>query len=293
MIHIEHNEAQNSNVIYSFQQKTFTLEYPCQSYSQCSPYKINFERGVYKLEIWGASGGNCVQGSINAKGGYGGYATGILIVHSSKVLYLHLGGHHDVNKDTDTVKSETTYNGGGETDLPKDAPGGGASDFRTQTGDWTATLNSRILVAGGGGGARIPGSTLNPNRGGNGGGLEGKPGEGETESRYGTQTGIDGAQPTGGYYNGTFGVGGKYWGTGGGGWYGGSSHQDSGGGGGSGHINPTEIISYLDIKAETKTSEHVGPGRAVITIIRSIPCTFGNSRFRLSFAALLFTLFLS
>ena len=292
MISIEHKEAQDSDVGYSFHKPSYTLNYPCQSHSNCSPYKITFSRGIYKLEIWGASGGNQIHHGLTAEGGKGGYATGALIVHApKKVLYLHLGGHCDVNGDTATIKTESSYNGGGNTDLPHDAPGGGASDFRTQEGDWKETLSSRILVAGGGGGGRV----INPNpyKGGDGGGENGTPGEGQTKSRYGTQTGIAGDEPTGEYVNGTFGVGGAYWGTGGGGWYGGSTHQNSAGAGGSGHINPTEIVNYLDIIAYTSTSDNIGAGRAVITVIRSIPCTLASSRFRFSFSTLFLSLFFS
>ena len=288
MIHIDHEEAQESKVSFSFRQHSYTIDYPCQSYSTCSPYKITFGRGIYKLKIWGASGGSCLRDGITSEGGKGGYATGALIVHSpSKILFLHLGGHHDTS-DSDSIPLPC-YNGGGSPALNIDGPGGGASDFRTQNGNWTETLSSRILVAGGGGGGR----TIKPNRyiGGNGGGETGTEGQGETTpSRYGTPDGVDGAEPTSSHQDGKFGVGGSGWGTGGGGWFGGSTHENAAGGGGSGHINPTEIVSYFDVKASTSLSEHVGAGRAIITILRNIPCTFGNRHIRLSLSTLIFTL---
>ena len=36
--------------------KKYSFEYPCESYSECTPYEITFSPGFYFLDIYGASG---------------------------------------------------------------------------------------------------------------------------------------------------------------------------------------------------------------------------------------------
>ena len=257
----------------------FDFPYPCKSYYQCSPYEIKFSPGRYFLEIWGASGGDTTWQQITARGGNGGYASGVLTVNNNfKTLYLYLGGSKDQNADGGDQTANPTYNGGGRNVNPPDGPGGGSSDFRTMKGnDWNETLDSRILVAGGGGGGWITTANgIQGLKGGDGGGIYGLPGQGAIcESRYGTQNGLSPLQcsvPIGGNIP-VNGRGGEGWGSGGGGYCQGASVEDGAGGGGSGFVNTTFIQSYYSYQAITKTTNHHGSGAARITIISIMNCT--------------------
>jgi hypothetical protein len=191
--------------------------------------------GDYNLEVWGAEGG---YRSSADYGGNGGYSTGVVTLNAGEKLYVYVGGSGR------TGGTSGGCNGGGS--RSSYYGGGGATDIRLSNGAWnlSASLYSRIIVAGGGG---SDGAT---NRaGGFGGGLTG-------ESRSnGLGTGGGGATQSaggsGGNSNsGTFGIGGTglyrsngYGGAGGGGWYGGggvypdaSADDDRGGGGGSGYV---------------------------------------------------------
>ena len=289
MIKAYHSEL--GSIPYSLQNLlTFNFPYPCESYSICSPYEITFYPGRYQLQIWGASGGNLTRNKKFAQGGKGGYSTGVFTVkQNTEVLYLYLGGQNNQNPQGGDPKSDPTYNGGGITNNENDAPGGGASDFRTIKGnDWNDTLDSRILVAGGGGGAWVSAICGNlPYAGGDGGGENGFPGEGcFCPSQYGTQTGtsenecddddVDGNHES-------YGRGGSGWGSGGGGYHGGSSVDGGAGGGGSGFIDKQAIKSYGSIQDKTTNSNHFGPGRAIITILSVVHCTLkiNNNRYHI------------
>ena len=238
--------------------KVISLEYPCSSQTTCSAYTITFPRGLYYLEVWGAQG---YSFSI-AKGGYGGYSAGVFSVPDYDMkLYLHIGG---LSKDT----LEDSYNGGtkGYTDK-KDGPGGGATDFRLNPGNWDENFDSRIIVAGGGGGAYQDGVSLYFD-GGRGGGITGETGtnEGTSISPVGTQE--DGK--TGGkgdFKEGHFGYSaGQQYGSGGSGYYGGGTADRSGGGGGSGYAGG--VLSYHNFLNHTEFSANEGPGKAKITVIQ-------------------------
>ena len=162
------------NFTFDPSENSYKIGYPCSSHTDCSPYKVTFKRGVYFLEIWGASGGNY----YSTQGGKGGFTSGVTIFNKKTSLYLYIGGHAD---QTGTGALGSPYNGGGKSNNQNDAPGGGATDFRLKNGNWNSSLESRILVAGAGGGAR------GNRNGGDGGGLNGFPGQGTCKSPYGTQ----------------------------------------------------------------------------------------------------------
>ena len=93
--------------------------------------------GQYRLEVWGAQGGNA---SLTT-GGKGGYSTGIVTLEQGTVLYVYVGG-----QATDSLGG---FNGGGtgSSTITANAPGGGgASDIRIATN----SLYARAVVAGGG-----------------------------------------------------------------------------------------------------------------------------------------------
>lgn len=192
------------------------------------------------IEAWGAQGGANWVNNTN----YGGYSRADFAVNPGDTLYIRVGGQ--------ASGISGGYNGGGNGDTGGQG-GGGATDVRTVSN----TLNDRIIVAGGGGGAGYWNSLHIV--GGVGGGLAG--GNGFREPDYATNPGGLGGTQTEAGANGTcisfnnpitsggFGLGGSaqfacgcegY--GGGGGWYGGAgSGNCRGGGGGSGYILPMAV----------------------------------------------------
>ena len=182
---------------------------------------------IYKIECWGAQGGNDEDG----RGGLGAYTAGDINLLTNTKLYVCVGCYG-------TRGSKLIYiNGGGITF--GSASGGGSSDVRLTGGTWNdfASLKSRIMVAAGGGG----GENLEKH-GGYGGALTGGANHDNT---------VLGATQTSGY---GFGVA-RYtllvrynkedgWGGGGNGYYSGYSSENreyaglyTGGGGGSSFIS--------------------------------------------------------
>ncbi len=207
--------------------------------------------GYYKLEVWGAAGGNDGTGV----GGRGGYSVGMFSAASNTTLYVGVGGAGGNGAGTGGG-----YNGGGHAGTAgSSGAGGGATHIAKITGTIAAIGKGRkdniLIVAGGGGGGgnSYAGSVGNYN-GGAGGGDTGKPGAGST----------GGGQNGGGTGNraGAFGQGGNRGGDttqvssaekddgggGGGGWYGGgASIGDGGGAGGSGYIGNSQLVSVLGV----------------------------------------------
>ena len=243
----------------------------CFGFESLASWDYNYTGGVqtwtcptsalYKIEAWGAQGGN----SSDTKGGYGGYSQGQIWINEGTTLYIVVGGQGS---------SVTTYSGGTRENISSGATGGfngggkggsGSSDsnlgykryFAGGAGgggathiavaDYGVLKNYKdhqadiLLAAGGGGGA---GGSI---AGGTGGGDNGAASVNTNNSvAGGTQNsgnafglgGNGGRGYTGGSYDNREGRGG-----GGGGWYGGygalyksGDATNCGGGGGSGHI---------------------------------------------------------
>lgn len=203
---------------------------------------ITLPSGSYKLECWGAQGGD----TSSHYGGKGGYSTGKLTLTKEASLFLYVGGQGEIASDGQVNGG---FNGGGAAlaDSSSRTPcsGGGASDIRIDVD----SLHARVIIAGGGGGAYRR-STLRAD-GGNGGGLSG--GDGESTWWGKNQGGVGGNQTSGGTsYNqsesnpsigvlSNFGIGGEVssqaeFSGGGGGWYGGGFAYRAGAGGGSGFV---------------------------------------------------------
>lgn len=200
---------------------------------------ITLPKGTYKLECWGAQGGNRSQDSASATvtgSGLGGYSIGTLTLTQLTTCYIYVGGQGGMSSSTDNVKVEGGFNGGGfasheSTGEPGNG-GGGATDVRIAQD----SLYARVIVAGGGGGSGEDNET-----GGYGGGETGGAGSGNTSLTQASQT-------SGGTNSFGFGLGGNTYngGAGGGGWYGGASRysvssystgsDSEGGGGGSGYV---------------------------------------------------------
>lgn len=241
-------------------------------------------KGKWQIQCWGAQGG--AIGSY--RGGYGGYTAGTVSLSASTNVYIFVGG------------SANRFNGG------LAAPGfgggsGGGTDVRLVNGSWdnAASLRSRIIVAGGGGGACQRGEGYGDGIGGYGGGLTA--GTGQHTNRYGTNasygynTCYGGSQTAGGavYWNdlGLHAFAAGYWtelygsfgkcsnstasghsiqGAGGGGWYGGGGGGHSGGGGGSSFISGHSGCNAVN----TSTGAHLGAGTK--TTYNSVTYTFTN-----------------
>lgn len=237
-------------------------------------------KGYYKLETWGASGGNGLLDNDIGYGGNGGYSVVEVYLLEGQTVYIGVGGQgNDLSRYSTAV--DGGFNGGGNSKSNNDTvwgSGGGATHIAlTKQGDGQLTNyendNEDILVvAGGGGGGGIT-KGVAVNAGGAGGGLSGGDstrisgtrkdhtyglGKGGTQTAGGTTT----TSYVGKVTSGTFGHGGngqentannQYTGAGGGGgYYGGSAGYDygGGGGGGSGYIG-TKSVNGKSISGET------------------------------------------
>lgn len=144
-------------------------------YSCTGQYKtfIAPATGFYKIELWGAQGGNAVgNNSQNCSynrgkaygggcGGFGAYTSGTIKLNKDDTLYVYVGCRGlDAKSGNDRAGG---WNGGGSStydhsDDEASGSGGGATDIRlVPTSSLTAwngfeSLKSRIMVAGGGGG---------------------------------------------------------------------------------------------------------------------------------------------
>lgn len=186
--------------------------------------------GTYQVELWGAQGGRFYATPNYTKQSGGGYVSGESFLNKSSQFFLYIG------QDNSTYDG-SSYNGAPGSNGSGHA-GGGASDMRLTSGSWdnANSLNSRVIVAAGGGagGASWTGYA---------GGLIGYSSYSGGSKTGGTQTSagrdndfscIDG-------YNATnkFGIAAPCGATGGGGYYAGSggAHATGGGAGGSSYIS--------------------------------------------------------
>lgn len=213
--------------------------------------------GRYKLECWGAQGGNGYysDSSISRTASFGGYSTGIINLNKPTTIYVYVGGAGTKY----STNASGGFNGGGACYSSNGRymnSGGGGTDIRVKDD----SLYSRVIVAGGGGGCYETGTPTDYSC--SGGGESGIVSNGSGSDRYGQP----GTQTTGGaartttswdssYINshlkGTFGIGGgsngvsmSYINGGGGGWYGGGAGgPDGGAGGGSGYVYTSTTAS--------------------------------------------------
>ena len=197
--------------------------------SSSDDVEFRFCAGTYRMQVWGAQGGN--------SGGNGGYSTGDITLTGTETLYFYVGGAGGKG-------SSAGFNGGGTTGSNGGA-GGGATDVRINSD----SLYARVIVAGGGGGKGQDSCAAGAVGGGTSGGGGASQGSCGTQGGAGTQTAggaVGKYSSTNGLSAGTFGIGGNAsdgsydGGAGGGGWYGGgagaSAGWSNGGGGGSGFV---------------------------------------------------------
>lgn len=224
--------------------------------------------GTYKLECWGAQGGNSNQSNgTYGNGGKGGYSTGILNVSTNTTIYITVGGQGQ--NGVLNTRTAGGFNGGGDgygtNKSGVGGGGGGASDISLMNPVFshssyfinnirdTNSLLSRIIVAGGGGSAGYNVSN-NAANGGAGGGTTGQDGlsnrvyhgTGGKQTTFGT--GGSSEEPNRYSVQAKFGCGASASNStdvapgGGGGWYGGGLHCDSAGGG-SGYVYTSATAS--------------------------------------------------
>ena len=259
---IENKELMYEDAVCEY---SFTYEY---AFKGTEEVFRSMKTGSYKIELWGAQGGNG-QSSSSSIGGYGAYSVAIASLSVGDVLYINVGGQGESNA-SQSGQSNGGYNGGGKG--YRAGGGGGATSVSLKSGLLSTLSNDKdkvIMVAGGGGGGAAS-RYSSTSRGGSGGGYAGENGYKEggiCSGDGGNRCGVAGNQTTGGVntygdssasYKGLFGAGGNaaYFtyggegamGGGGAGYYGGSgtydpdSDLDSGGGaGGSGYIGSYKL----------------------------------------------------
>ena len=193
--------------------------------------------GYYKIELWGASGGN-----NNGTAGKGAYTSGEIYLNKNEILYFYVG-------QNPTYQSGSCYNDNPNNSFNGNTTGscvggGGATDVRLVSGVWYNfnSLKTRIMVSAGGGGAFYAGT------GGYGGALTGGAGIGISSSST-TTAGLGGNQIAT-----SFGVGIKDTSNGGGGYYGGNGYSAGNGGGGSSFISG---YSGCNAISESSTSSNI------------------------------------
>ena len=224
--------------------------------------------GSYKIELWGAQGGNFIVNSTSYSstayiGGYGGYSVGNIAMNKNENIFAFVGGQGGNANSLENNSGVRGYPNGGIVYSDKNSAdinysaGGGSSHIsfeKKQISDMTS--DKIILVAGGGGGANGWWGSSYGDNGGSGGGYIGS---GTSKNFYGNGLGTNnsagGTQTSGGqgggnvgndnYYNGGYGYGGPNFannsvsGAGGGGYFGGGASWGGSGAGGSGYIgNP-------------------------------------------------------
>ena len=253
------DESVGSINYFSFleDEQVYKFDYPCISHNKCTPYEATFLPGVYLFECWGASGGACYETP-----GYGSYVRGTIFIKRKRKLYLFIGAEGKGEKNTDTY----TFNGGGYSGSEWGTEGGGATDIRTLNSFDFDGLQSRIIVAAGGGGATLHYHGVKTISG-NGGTLIGINGKNNKKTSCEMPFGYIGEQIPANQTNpgscdgdeALFGIGGSgFGGGGGGGYYGGAPGINvacivSTGGGGSSYISGHEGCNSIS-RSSTNTS---------------------------------------
>lgn len=210
--------------------------------------------GVRSLSVLavGAPGGNGASstgsGGVGGKGADGAQVEATIAVTPGQTLYVEVGGRGEDGSITPVTNGG--FNGGGSTSVagpiaePTGGGGGGASDVRTLSCGGSCpgsseSLDSRLLVAGGGGGG---GSAAGAGSGGAGGGAEGASGADGAEAApiangdpgHGGGGAVGATGGAGGAKGSGCGSGNAKEGTLGSGGEGGTLSEGSGGGGGGG-----------------------------------------------------------
>ena len=223
--------------------------------------------GSYRIELWGAGGGEDNYAStLLSNQGRGAYTTGIINLEKGTKIYVYVGQKGASGITNRNTLTSTSFNGGGAGMGSSDGDdgggaGGGATDIRLVSGSWDDfdSLKSRIMVAGGGaGGSTVSYNFSNISAGS--GGLNGVGSSWRYQNKENKNHDFNATQTTG--YG--LGVGengitvGNAGGSGaGGGYYGGLKSTDSpsgGAGGGSSYISGYDGCNSL---SEESTANNI------------------------------------
>ena len=256
--------------------------------------------GNYKIELWGAQGGNAKY-TTQYYGGNGAYTAGTISMKKNEVLNIYIGGMGTSHSgtSTDTVTANGSGYNGGDTGIfysnnSNGGGGGGATDVRLTAGSWDNfnSLKSRIMVAAGGGGADSHVNT--PDYSGNGGAAGGLTGYAADKKGACYRYGAGGTQTSGGQsiacsstyttgITGAFGNGGTSHGGGGGGYYGGGYGQHTSGAGGSSFISGyagcraiTESSTASNITHSTNVTHYSGKSFTSVVMIDGKGCNWAT-----------------
>ena len=248
--------------------------------------------GIYKFEAWGAQGGSAIEvendgHTENAIGGLGAYTSGKILLNKGEKIYVYVGGEGGNRTYMSTGSVLGGWNGGGQGAVARtscyqqNGSGGGATDFRLVGRAWdnTLSLNSRIMVASGGGGIYENNCSASDRTASNG------------HNAIGLYSDLqDATQLRGGYgrtsyqssytsttYAGAFGSGasGKNSYAGGGsGYYGGGSGDYAIGGGGSSYITGHKgCIAISSASSRTPRNDINGIACTESTTINDVKCS--------------------
>lgn len=202
--------------------------------------------GVYRIQLWGAQGGDDGK-SASIIGGKGGFTSGTIYLTEGTELLIAVGGKGERADSTDVNSGLNGGGIGGSKDGKYAYTGGGATYVRMS--------GNTIMVAGGGGGATSTAS------GGAGGGTIGENGKGTTSDV------AKGATETSGYarLRGESAREGIVAGGGGSGYYGGEAGKvdDASGAGGSGYCN-SDLFNGITLRSGLQ----IGDGRCIIEYIK-------------------------
>ena len=210
------------------------------------------KNGYYKLEVWGAQGGD---GDSSHKGGYGGYSSGSVYLTAGTKLYVNVGGK-GITNPTEGVTVSGGYNGGGENTASQwgtGSSGGGATHIALSHGTLASfdtnengvadsnEIGNILIVAGGGGGSGVENGGGRYVLGGAAGGFKGN--SSSIEDYEHIYSIVSGATQSTGYAFGQGGPTSSWTGGGGGGFYGGLGKTSTyfGGSGGSGYIGYSNL----------------------------------------------------
>src|SRR5574344_794513 len=184
------NELYKNDISSSAKNVSYTFDYNGSYQQFTAPID-----GYYKIELWGAQGGsiegtgyysnNTVRATnVIYTGGKGAYTSGDIYLKSGSIFYIYIGSAPTATNITLSNSGVTAggYNGGGNRTSHSSrygAPGGGATDIRITSGSWnqSSSINSRIMVSAGGGGANFRNYGYGEGNGGAGGTLNGVSGE--------------------------------------------------------------------------------------------------------------------
>lgn len=165
-----------SKAVYKNNVVTFT--FPCPNSYDCTCFKSKLRHGLYKFEVWGASGGRGYIRGKQSDFSRGGYSIGVYQMEEPSEVFVFLGGKGLDATNPAASLTPGGFNGGGyagtANQLDGAGSGGGATDIRIGFGD----KDNRVIVAGGAGGVgfRTAGYADTANDYAYGGGLIAGPG---------------------------------------------------------------------------------------------------------------------